>query len=55
MLTRNQKIIWGVVMLIALLSAYVAGSMHGQRATLRSFVKQYKASEIEVGYGRYIE
>jgi len=55
MLFSKKKLIWWILGLIALLSIYTLGSVYGQKAALRSFVKQYKASEIRVDYGRYID
>ena len=54
MTNRNKKIIWSVSIVLALLLSYAVGSIMGKNAALRSFVKQYKASDIEVSYGRYI-
>jgi hypothetical protein len=55
MISRNKKILWGVLGVFALLAAYSFGYQYGHKTTLRSFVKQYKDSEIIVGYGRYID
>lgn len=55
MLTKYKVYILVGLWLFSLLLSYGVGSITAHKAALRGFVQQFKSSEIEVGYGRYIE
>lgn len=54
MLSSKYKFTIILLWLASLIAIYLFGYYQGHIKTFNNFVKQFEASEIEVGYGRYI-